>query len=109
MIWTKNYYKILIHKDLDKLLKKNLSQSLKIAFNKKVKYLKEDCTHPSLNFKPYKVSDNVKKRLGVDDIYEFYINMSFRCLVYVIDDSRELIIFFVGNHEQVKHKVDGLK
>lgn len=109
MVWTKNYYKVFLHKDLDKLLRKNLSQDLKKAFDKKVSYLKEDCSHPSLNFKPYNISERVKKQLGVTDIYEFRINMSFRCLVYVLDDQRELIIFFVGNHEQVKQKIDGMK
>ncbi len=109
MKWNKGYYKILLDKDLDKYIRKNLSPDLKKAFDKKLKFLKEDCRYPSLNFKPYNISDKAKNQLGVSDIYEFYINMSFRCLVYVLDDKQELILFFIGNHEEVKRKIDGIK
>lgn len=107
MIWSKGYYTIHIDRDLDKALKK-LPQPLKTAFNKKIKFLSQDCKHPSLNFKPYAVSEGKKKELGVDDIYEFYINKSFRCLVYVLDTDKELILFYIGTHEQVKRKTENI-
>lgn len=108
MVHAKGYYKVLIHKDLQKCIDKrkppfNIPFLLK-AFETKVEYLREDCSHPSLNFKPYKVSDKTKKQIGVTDIYEFYINMSIRCLVYVLDNERELILYNVGNHKETKQK-----
>ncbi len=108
MILTKGYYKVLIHKDLQKCIAKKKApfndQYILKAFRKKVEYLREDCSHPSLNFKPYKVSERVKRKYGVDSIYEFYVNRSIRCLVYVLDDRKELVLYHVGNHKETKLK-----
>ena len=79
MIPNNGYYEVLIHKDLKKCIDKrkapfNNDYILK-AFQKKVEYLRTDCSHPSLNFKPYTVSEAIKRRKGVDDIYEFYVKL----------------------------------
>ena len=108
MIPNNGYYEVLIHKDLKKCIDKrkapfNNDYILK-AFQKKVEYLRTDCSHPSLNFKPYTVSEAIKRRKGVDDIYEFYVNKSIRCLVYILEEQKELILYYVGNHNDIKQK-----
>ncbi len=99
-----NKYKVLTHPDLQKSIDKNLPSNLRKVFDKKVKYLSSNIKHPSLNTKPYHVSEQKLKQLGVDKVFEFYINMSFRCMFYVQNDEKQIILTFVGNHKQVKTK-----
>ena len=97
-------YKILYEKRLQKTLD-SLPDDVKKVFNKKLEYFKNNPSHPSLNTKLYSVNQQVLSQLGVDQIYEFYINRKdYRCIFYVIHESKEIIIAFVGNHSQVKNK-----
>ncbi len=103
MTWNESY-SILTDPKLEKYIKKNLPQSLKSVLNRKLKYLAGNPSHPSLNTKQYNCSSKVLNSLGVDQIYEFYINMSFRCVLYVVHDKKCVIIAFVGDHKQVSTK-----
>jgi mRNA-degrading endonuclease HigB of HigAB toxin-antitoxin module len=68
-------------------------------------YFQGNPNHPSLNTKTLTVSSKRLKELGVDQIYEFYINRKdYRCIFYVIHDTKEIIIAYIGNHTQVKNK-----
>ena len=82
----------------------NLPKQIKEVFDDKLKYLSQNPNHPSLNTKPYSgISPKTKKRLNIDDVYEFYINgKKYRCIIYVIHQNKELILAFVGNHDQIK-------
>lgn len=97
-------YGIFLDPRLSKVIKKNLSPQLKKAFDRKLNYFKENLHHPSLNTKRFNASAKVLRELGVDEIYEFYINMSIRCVFYVVNSTKQIIIAYVGNHEQVKKK-----
>jgi len=99
-----NTYEIYTEKKFQKTIKKNLPGQLRKVFNRKLNYFKNNLNHPSLNTKPYNVSSKKLKSLGVDEVYEFYINMSIRCVFYVIHEDKQIIIAYVGNHEQVKNK-----
>lgn len=103
MYWDKTY-KILTDKKFNKILRKKLAPQLKKVFDKKLAYLIENPEHPSLNTKRYSASSKVLSQLGVDEIYEFYINMSYRCVIYIKRDLKELIIAYVGTHENLKAK-----
>jgi len=99
-----NSYKIFHEKRLEKNLK-DLPFQIREVFKEKLNYFKKNPFHPSLNTKQYSVSQKVLKDLGVDQVYEFYINRKdYRCIFYVIHESKEIIIAFVGNHSQVKNK-----
>ncbi|HBL51658.1 MAG: hypothetical protein A2694_02950 [Candidatus Blackburnbacteria bacterium RIFCSPHIGHO2_01_FULL_40_17] len=103
MNWDSSY-EIFIDKKLPKIIKRNLPQNLKKVLDRKLKYLATNPNHPSLNTKSYDVSKQTLGRLEVDAIFEFYINMSFRCVFYVRQKEKRLIIAFVGNHEAVKNR-----
>ena len=83
----------------------NLPKRIKEVFNDKLKYLSKNPNYPSLNTKPYGgISPKIKQQLGIDEVYEFYINRKkYRCLFYVIHQSKELILVFVGTHGQIKN------
>jgi mRNA-degrading endonuclease RelE of RelBE toxin-antitoxin system len=98
-------YKILVHKKFKKIVKKKLSPHLIKALDKKIKYFKDNPRHPSLNTKALNVPGSWCKQRGIDDVFEFYITKSFRCVCYVIHDNKEIILAFVGNHEDVKKHV----
>lgn len=103
MYWDKSY-KILIDKKFNKILRKKFTPQLKKAFDKKLAYLIDNPEHPSLNTKRYSANSKILSQLRVDEIYEFYINMSYRCVIYLRHTSKELIIAFVGSHEDLKAK-----
>ena len=97
-------YTTYIEKRFDKCVR-NLPPNIKEVFDKKLDYFKNNPSHPSLNTKPYTVGKKTLKELGVDQVYEFYINRKeYRCIFYVIHESKEIIIAFVGNHTQIKNK-----
>jgi len=99
-----NTYTIFIEKRFDKYIR-NLPPPIKQVFDEKLDYFKKNPYHPSLNTKPYSVSQKILKGLGVDQIYEFYINRKeYRCVFYVNHELKEIIIAFVGNHTQIKNK-----
>ena len=96
-------YEISYDKKFDDWIKKNLPHQYKKVLDRKLKYFRENPNHPSLNTKPYSgLTDKTKKQLGIDEVYEFYINRKgYRCLLYVIHETKEIIIVFIGNHDQI--------
>lgn len=99
-----NSYSIATHEKFQKALGKNLPGNLRKIFNRKIEYLAANPRHPSLNTKPYLVSRAKLKELGVDEVWEFYINMSFRCVFYLIHGEKLMILAYVGDHDKVKKK-----
>jgi len=98
-------YNILISPNLEKIIKKNLDSRLKKVFEKKLGYFKQNPYHPSLNTKKLNCSSSVLKDLGVDEVYEFYINRrDYRCVIYVNHGDQSIIVANVGNHNQIKRK-----
>ena len=82
-----------------------LPENIKTAFKAKMDYFRSNPKHPSLNTKPYAVSLKRLKQLGVDQVYELYINRKdYRCVFYVIHKSKEIIIAYICNHTQIKNK-----
>ena len=82
-----------------------LPKDIKKVFDDKMGYFRDNPNHPSLNTKPLTVSKQKLKQLGVDQIYEFYINRKdYRCVFYVNHELKEIIIVYIGNHTQVKNK-----
>ena len=99
-----NSYSIYIEKRLDKSLK-GLPKQVQEVFSEKMEYFRKNPLHPSLNTKLYNVSKKALKELGVDQVYEFYINRKdYRCIFYVTHEPKEIIIAYVGNHTQIKNK-----
>lgn len=98
-------YKIFIEKRLEKCLK-DLPEDVRQVFDDKMEYFRNNPSHPSLNTKTYSVSKKKLRELGVDQVYEFYINRKdYRCIFYVTHEPREIIIAYVGNHTQIKNKL----
>lgn len=97
-------YTIVIHEKFQKTLKKNLPGYLRKIFDRKVKYLATNPQHPSLNTKQYTISQAKLKDLGVDEVWEFRINMSTRCIFYLDHTERLMILAYVGDHTEVKNR-----
>lgn len=97
-------YDILIDQSLEKIIKKNLPANLSKVLTRKIKYLAENPNHPSLNTKQLNISQQKLKVLGADEVWEFRINMSFRCVCYLMHKDKKLIIAFAGNHDEIKKK-----
>lgn len=97
-------YQILKHKKLERSIN-SLPSRIKKVFEEKLRYFAQNPYHPSLNTKPYNgVSSKVKRQLGIDDVYEFYINRKeYRCLLYVIHNTKEILLVYVGTHDQLKN------
>src|SRR3989338_3831760 len=96
-----NSYRIYVEKRFDRCLK-NLPEDVRQVFHEKMEYFRNNPSHPSLNTKAYVVSKKKLKELGVDQVYEFYINRKdYRCIFYVTHEPREIIIAYIGNHTQV--------
>src|SRR3989344_7271326 len=96
-------YTIFLDKKFDRCIK-NLPGDIKEVFDRKLNYFKENPSHPSLNTKPYSVSQKILRSLDVDQVYEFYINRrDYRCIFYVRREEKEIIIAYVGNHTQIKN------
>ena len=94
-------YKVLTLSKFNKSIKKNLPRQLKGVLDRKIKYLAENPHHPSLNTKALRVSIQKCAQLGVDKVWEFYINRDFRCIFYERSSDKEIILIMVGNHENV--------
>lgn len=103
MTWVGNY-KILVTKDFEKSLKKNLPPEVRKVFHRKLVYLTTNPDHPSLNTKQLMVSFQTLKRLEVDKVWEFRINMSFRCVFYTKSKEKSIILALAGNHDLVNKK-----
>jgi mRNA-degrading endonuclease RelE of RelBE toxin-antitoxin system len=99
-----NSYTIFFEKRFQRTLD-CLPDDIKRAFNAKMEYFRNNPNHPSLNTKALTVSVKKLKELGVDQVYEFYINRKdYRCVFYVTHEPKEIVIAFIGNHTQVKNK-----
>jgi len=96
------YYSIKATKDFDKLVKKRLSRDLKKALDEKIKLLSRQLNYPSLNTKKLNVSQSFLKARGINEVWEFRINMGFRCIFYVNENEKQIILVFVGNHEDIR-------
>jgi len=100
-----NSYEIYLPSNLEEIIRKNLPQELRKVFDRKIKYLSRNIFYPSLNTKKYSVGDKTLSRLGVDEIWEFYINRrDYRCIFYVIHETKKIIIADIGTHDQLKRK-----
>lgn len=95
-----NEYEICIETDFLKILKKK--PEVKKLFDRKIVLLKENLFHGSLNTKPINVSQQKLRQIGADAVYQFRLNMSFRCVFYVDETKQRITLVYVGNHEQVK-------
>jgi mRNA-degrading endonuclease RelE of RelBE toxin-antitoxin system len=94
-------YKVLADKRFNKFVRKKLPSNLKAALDKKIEFLSKNPFYNSLNTKKLQVSVQKLKELEVDEVYEFYINMGFRCVFYVVNTTKTIILAKVGNHEDV--------
>ena len=100
-----NGYKILIEPRFKKIIQKNLPREYKEVFDEKIKYLSNNPGHPSLNTKQFHVSKKRLNNLGVDEVWEFYINRKqYRCIFYLSHSDRIIIIAYIGNHTQIKNR-----
>lgn len=98
-------YRVLAHKKFEKIVRKKLPSQLVKILNRKIAYLKNNPRHPSLNTKPLHVSKDWCQQRGIDEVFEFRITQSFRCVFYVIHKEQEIILAFVGNHDDIKKYV----
>lgn len=96
-----NGYKVVLKKQLKKQIKRALPPNLLNTFERKLKYLANNPFHPGLNTKQIRVSEKKCKDLGVDEVWEFYINMRLRCIIYVVHSEESLIIAYVGDHADI--------
>lgn len=98
-------YEIFTNNGLKESIDKNLPCELRKIFDKKMGYFAKNRFYPSLNTKKCDVSSKTLKFLGVDGVWEFYINRrEYRCIFYTIDSEKKIIIVEVLNHEQIKRK-----
>ncbi|MCX6712178.1 MAG: hypothetical protein NT041_00615 [Candidatus Vogelbacteria bacterium] len=99
-----NSYAIFFEKRFQRIIA-GLPKDIKRVFDAKMGYFRDNPNYPSLNTKPLTVSIKKLKQLGVDQVYEFYINRKdYRCIFYVIHKSKEIIIADICNHIQVRNK-----
>ena len=98
-------YGIFTHPDLQKSLDKNLPECFRKVFDRKMAYFAKNFHHPSLNTKKYNTRKQTLKRLGIDEVWEFYINRKdYRCIFYVIHEEKKIIIVDVGKHSQLERR-----
>lgn len=102
-------YSVFVTEDFWKEANKKLPKQYHSILKRKLEYFKENRYHPSLNTKPYGCSSKRKevlKKEGVTGIYEFYINRKeYRCVFYVLDDIKQIIVVYIGNHKQLENKL----
>lgn len=98
-------YRVLAHKKFEKIVRKKLPSHLVKVLDRKIDYLKNNPRHPSLNTKPLHVAKDWCQQRGINEVFEFRITKSFRCIFYVIHEQREIILAFAGNHEDIKKHV----
>lgn len=97
-------YKVVIGPKLKKSLKKDLSSNLRRVFNRKLKYLAENPYHTGLNTKKIGATEKQCRELGIDEVWEFYINLRLRCIIYVVHSEKSLIIASITSHEDIVRK-----
>ena len=99
-------YRICYEKKFEKWVKKNFPQKLKGVLDEKLRYFSENPNHPSLNTKPYTgVSRRVLKQLEIDAVFEFYVNMDYRIILYISHVDKTIIIAFIGTHDEVRRYI----
>lgn len=91
-----------IHTDKHLLHQLRKNRELKRLLDNKMHLLQLNLFHASLDTKLIVVSQQKLNKLGVDAVYQFRLNTGFRCIFYAIHKTREIILIFVGNHDQVK-------
>lgn len=96
-----NGYTILEAPEFVRAVRKNLPVELRKILYRKIEYLAQNPRHPSLNTKKLAVNKSTLNRIGADEVWEFRINMSFRCVYYVVHSKRRLILVLAGNHDIV--------
>ena len=98
-------YRILVERKFEKIIQKNLPKEYREVFDEKIRYLSSNPEHPSLNTKQFHVSKKILSNLGVDEVWEFYINRKqYRCIFYLSHIDKIIIIAYIGNHTQIKNK-----
>lgn len=101
-------YTVYIIEDFWDAAKENVPKQYHDLIKEKLNYFKNNPHYPSLNTKPFSCSSRIKDRLkkqGVDEIWEFYVNRKkYRCVFYVLHEKKELIVVYVGNHDQLRNK-----
>jgi mRNA-degrading endonuclease HigB of HigAB toxin-antitoxin module len=101
-------YTVLVVEEFWKHAKNNIPHQYQDLIKKKLDYFKENIRHPSLNTKPYSCSGKVKevlRRIDVDEVWEFYVNRKkYRCVFYVCHSSKEIIVVYIGTHDQIRNK-----
>ena len=104
-----NGYTVYVFESFLESARKNIPQKYHNLIKRKLDYFKENIRHPSLNSKPYscssKIKETLKKQYGVDEIWEFYVNgKKYRCVFYVLHDRKEIIVVYIGSHDQLRNK-----
>lgn len=97
-----NKYSIKSTREFQKIVKKKLPKQLKKSLDRKIELFSSQLNYPSLNTKRLIVSEKFLKSQGIDEVWEFRINMGFRCIFYVQEEEKTIILVFVGNHDDVK-------
>ncbi len=104
-------YDIKVQKKFPKWITKNLPDDIQAVFLKKLTYFSKNPRHPSLNTKLYNVSPAILKDLKSEfesqeaEVYEFYINdRDYRCIVYVLHDKKQIILAYVGDHNEIRNR-----
>lgn len=96
-------YKIFYrNKKIEEAIKSGLSVKFKEIYDKKLDYLANNPNHPSLNTKSLSISKKRLKELRASAVYEFRINMSYRCVFYMDQVNKRIIIACVGNHNEIQ-------
>jgi mRNA-degrading endonuclease RelE of RelBE toxin-antitoxin system len=95
-------YSVNATRDFDKIVRKKLTPQLKKALDQKIKLFSKKLNYPSLNTKKLNVSQRFLKSQNIDEVWEFRINMGFRCIFYVDENEKQIILVFVGNHEDIR-------
>ncbi len=96
-----NSYKVKVDPGFNKYVKKKLPKELKRALDQKIAFLAENPYHNSLNTECLSVSEKKLRELCVDQVYEFRVNMGFRCVFYVRHEQKIIILARVGNHDDI--------
>ncbi|MFA6519155.1 MAG: hypothetical protein WCV93_05950 [Candidatus Shapirobacteria bacterium] len=95
-------YGVFFDKSFSRSFAKNIPKGLKKSFDQKLKLLSNDPKYPSLNIKKLNVSQKFLKVNQVDEVGEFRINLSYRCIFYLVHAEKQVILVFVGDHQEVK-------
>jgi len=94
-------YTLQATKSFDKSVKK-LPKNLKEALDQKLKLFAQQKNYNSLNTKKLVVRQQFLNKNSIDEVWEFRLNSSLRCIFYVNEKEKLIILVFVGKHEEVQ-------